>query len=191
MILATDLRRVTALVLVISWTASCGGRTVGTGGESSSGASAAVGGDSDVEGATPSASAGSVIATPATSEAGASCNGGGCLCFSTPETCPTGCSRTHRADGTFVCGYACDGPNVPCNCVYSPDDGGIYVCDSLTMPACPAVTAGLCNASQGPCMTCGGVGGPVTCGCSDQGPFAGDAGPEWMCIGTEETCKGP
>jgi hypothetical protein len=74
MILATDLRRVTALVLVMSWTASCGGRTVGTGGESSSGASAAVGGDSDVEGGTPSASAGSVIATPATSEAGASCN---------------------------------------------------------------------------------------------------------------------
>jgi hypothetical protein len=116
---------------------------------------------------------------------------GGCLCFSTPETCPSDCAQLHRSDGSFVCGYACDGPGVPCNCVYQPDDGGIYVCDSFSLPACPAITSGACTFPQGTCMTCGTFAGPSECGCTDAGLFAGDAGVVWECVGTEEACKGP
>ncbi len=36
-----------------------------------------------------------------------------------------------------MCGYSYDAPGVLCNCIYSTADGGIYVCDSFTMPACP------------------------------------------------------
>jgi hypothetical protein len=142
----------------------------------------------DTEGGASGSSVGSVVSTSASSAA--SC-GAGCLCFSTPETCPSGCSPMQRGDGTFICGNACDGPGVPCNCVYRPDDGGIYVCDSFTVPACPAVTSGPCDSSQGPCMSCGKLEAPTECGCSDEGPFAGDAGPTWMCLGTEEACQGP
>jgi hypothetical protein len=127
--------------------------------------------------------------SPSAGSGAPTCNGGGCLCFSTPETCPSDCLKTHRADGSFVCGYSCDAPGVPCNCVYSPADGGIYVCDSFTMPACPAVAPQQCDSVGGGCMTCGGPLGPAECGCS--GPFPGDAGYVWTCIGTEEACKGP
>jgi len=168
----------------------CGGRALGP----DSGAGTLIGasqtGTMDVSDAIPSspAGSGSAGATAGSSGAEAFCSGG-CLCFSTPETCPSDCTKAHRSDGTFVCGYACDGPNVPCNCVYHPDDGGIYVCDSFTMPACPAVAPQQCDSFGGGCMTCGGPLGPAECGCS--GPFPGDAGYVWTCIGTEETCKGP
>ncbi len=121
----------------------------------------------------------------------ATCNGGGCLCFSTSESCPSNCLKTYRADGSFVCGYSCDAPGVPCNCIYSAADGGIYVCDSFTMPACPANTSGACNPGQPSCISCGTIAGPEECGCQTSGPFAGDAGPQWQCLGTEQTCGGP
>lgn len=150
--------------------ASCEAGTGSCAGEAASDSeSASDAGDSDVEAPCP----------------------GGCLCFSTPETCPSNCARSHRSDGTFVCGYACDAPGVPCNCVYHPNDGGVYICDSFTMPACPAVTSGACDFPQGACMTCGGFAGPAECGCTDAGLFAGDAGVVWQCIGTEEACRGP
>lgn len=139
--------------------------------------------------------------TEAGSEGGSDLEGapfciGGCLCFSTPETCPSDCLRTHGTDGSFVCGYACDAPGVPCNCVYHPDDGGIYVCDSFTLPACPISNAlsgsvtGPCDSIQSPCMTCGGSGGPAECVCGDGGPTS-DGGSEWFCLGTEQACAGP
>ncbi len=120
----------------------------------------------------------------------ATCNGG-CLCFSTSATCPGNCLKTHRTDGSFVCGYSCDAPGVPCNCIYSTADGGIYVCDSFTMPACPANTSGACNPGQPSCMSCGTFAGPEECGCQTSGPFVGDAGPQWQCLGTEQACEGP
>ena len=129
--------------------------------------------------------------SPSAGSGAATCSGGGCLCFPTPETCPSDCLKTHRADGSFVCGYSCDAPGVPCNCVYSPADGGIYVCDSFTMPACPANTSGACDPGQPPCMSCGTFAGSEECGCQTSGPFVGDAGPQWQCLGTEEACGGP
>jgi hypothetical protein len=147
-------------------------------------------GRADAGGAASGTGAGSGSSPPDGSGA-ATCNGGGCLCFSTPETCPSNCVKTHRADGSFVCGYSCDGPGVPCNCVYSPTDGGIYVCDSFTMPACPASTSGACDPEQSPCMSCGTFAGPKECGCQTSGPFLGDGGPQWQCLGTGETCQGP
>lgn len=93
------------------------------------------------QGLTPDDAASAADVSDASSESnqeGAPFCIGGCLCLATPETCPSDCLRTHRADGSFVCGYACDAPGVPCNCVYQPDDGGIYVCDSFTIRACPS-----------------------------------------------------
>jgi hypothetical protein len=147
-------------------------------------ASASDAGDSD-------ASEGASASSPPAGSGAATCNGGGCLCFSTSETCPSNCLKTHRADGSFVCGYSCDAPGVPCNCIYSTADGGIYVCDSVTMPACPANTSGACNPGQPSCMSCGTFAGPEECGCQTSGPFVGDAGPQWQCLGTEQTCEGP
>lgn len=174
---------------LVTWTAmlaaafGCGGRTHGPDTTSTaSGQSISAGGIG------PPAGSGSGGATAGSSGTEAFCTGG-CLCFSTPETCPSDCAQLHRSDGTFVCGYACDGHDVPCNCVYHPDEGGIYVCDSFTIPACPAVAPQQCDSFGSGCMTCSGPLGPAECGCS--GPLPGDAGYVWTCIGTEETCKGP
>jgi hypothetical protein len=145
---------------------NCGPRALGTGGSGASGVTSGM--DHTGGGSTPT------------------CNGG-CLCFSTVETCPSDCVHGHRADGSFVCGYACDAPGVPCNCVYRPDDGGIYVCDAFIIPACPSLNAftggpmGACDSAQGPCLTCSGTEGPAECVC--------DGG--WSCLGTEEACSGP
>ncbi len=151
------------------------------------------------QGLTPDDAASAADVSDASSESnqeGAPFCIGGCLCLATPETCPSDCLRTHRADGSFVCGYACDAPGVPCNCVYQPDDGGIYVCDSFTIRACPSTNqftgqaTGSCDPTQGPCMTCGGSGGPAECLCGDGGRTS-EGGSEWSCLGTEQACAGP
>jgi hypothetical protein len=190
--------RMGALVVALLGSAACAGRT--TGSASSAGAAAPspdagphVG---DTESGTPTGNVGSVLPD---SDGGHPCLDG-CLCFTTPDTCPNTCFRGQRQDGTFVCGYPCQGANVPCNCVYHPADGGIYVCDTFTIRACPSTNPfsgapmGACDPAQGGCMSCGGSAGPMTCACSDAGPIFGvvdEAGLGWACGGTEQACKGP
>jgi hypothetical protein len=199
-----------------STTGSLSQATTGTGTvEVAAGASGAAGATSGGTGAgaSPTGASGSTmsasgtlassgsVASGATATSGVSTTGnpggapfcsGGCLCFSTPETCPSDCVQIRRADGTFICGYASPAGCSTCNCIYHPDDGGIYVCDnSSSWRACPSTGAPTCN--QGPCMSCDTSLGPETCGCVDFGPKSSqrDAAPQWSCVGTEQTCKGP
>lgn len=138
---------------------------------------------------------------------------GGCLCYQTAADCPAGCEfasghclepsppKNPTADasdgGAPDAGDDACPSNVPCNCVYSPADGGTYVCDGFSMPACPSgATAGSsCLGFPGSaCMGCDGVAG-YECQCSDAGRSAlveSDSGYSWgLCIGTGYGCKGP
>ena len=96
-------------------TATCGARTdldygsgnagVGSGVASASGSGSPSGsGVNTGSGASGGSIAVSGVACGESSGA-VSCNGG-CLCFSTPETCPTGCYPEHDATGAFICNGA-------------------------------------------------------------------------------------
>lgn len=77
-------------------------------------------------------------------------------------------------------------PDVACNCTYHPDDGGVYVCDGLSLPTCPVnVTAQGCTGIGAGCFDCWGVGGAV-CSCLDGGNYEYP----W-CTLTGQPCNGP
>jgi hypothetical protein len=90
-------------------------------------------------------------------------------------------------DSSDSAGIPCTA-NAPCNCTYNSADGGIYKCDSFSMPACPsgAGTNAVCDSYDGGCMGCSQTAG-FTCRC---GPMS-DAGLRWFCVGTGYACTGP
>ncbi|MGD0675851.1 MAG: hypothetical protein ABSC94_10560 [Polyangiaceae bacterium] len=81
-------------------------------------------------------------------------------------------------------------PDVPCGCTCpTGDDGGVCVCPELSMPACPSNIATYASCSRsGSCFGCA-EGFGFSCGCDLAGTSA-DAGPQWICIGTEYACTG-
>jgi sulfatase modifying factor 1 len=122
----------------------------------------------------------------------------GCLCFSTPETCPTGCYPAHDSTGAFFCS---NGPPIGIACASDSDcSGGLAcafevasgcfakgTCQALLMGGipCPVQPACTCAGSTDPNPGCG-LGGahgqyayePIAYQgpCIDGGPIPSDAG---------------
>jgi hypothetical protein len=167
----------------------CGGRTSGTG----TGETGSVGGSAGVI----TGSSGSYVVVSGVPTSGSSMCMGGCICFSTPETCPAGCYPQHDSTGAFVCG---NGPAIGSACVTDSDCSapGALTCAFDIAAGCSA--KGTCQAvemgglcADSPACTCAGTTDPApTCGfgnnmahepiayegpCTDGGPIASDAGP--------------
>ena len=103
-------------------------------------------------------------------------------------TAAQGCSTSSNQGAGAPCPA-----NVPCGCTCPTvdEDGGVCVCASFSMPACPTSLESdpSCH-SSGSCMNClGGVAG-IECRCSDAGPWGTDGGAGWECIGTGQQCSG-
>ena len=111
----------------------------------------------------------------------------------TAAACSSARSNQGAADGSSMTPAAPCPANVPCGCTCPTvdEDGGVCVCASFSMPACPtSVQADTSCHSSGSYMNClGGVAG-IECSCSDAGLWGADGGAGWDCIGTGQQCSG-
>jgi len=187
----------------------CGGRATISGAASGSGASLS-GGSGGVSTGTVGSSGGSVavsgVASGGSGNAAGGCNAG-CLCFSTPETCPTGCVPGHDSGGAFFCGSPCVSDSdcsggvasIPLACGFQVADGcsAKGTCRPVLMGGlCAPHPACTCAGTTDPWATCnfgdGSVHEPIAYGgpCTDGGQESdagASAGPPPSCAGAPGT----